>query len=113
MVCLCDDPTGACTTTAMAKEPGRRFQSAGQFREALEGTEVREGAWNPGSMWEGISGALQKLKPAPTQLASNDYRELIPAEPSSGSGPAPLPPALRELASSLSCLSGSGPSDSR
>jgi serine/threonine-protein kinase len=103
-------------STAIAKEPSRRFQSASQFREVLERTRegVRQDAWNPTSMWEGISGVFQNLLPTSAPFANSNRRGVILEAPSSvgcgasnGSGPAPLPPALRELATTLSCLSGS------
>lgn len=108
-------------STAIAKEPQQRFQSASQFRTALEKTKegARQDARNATTMWEGISGVFQNLRPAPGPLSSDNRLAVILAasasaarDASSGSGPASLPPALRGLASTLSCFSGSARSDS-
>jgi hypothetical protein len=106
--------------TALAKDPQQRFQSASQFREALAKTkEAMQDARNSTTMWEGISGVFQNLRPASGLLANNDRLAVILAasstaarDASKGAGSSSLPPALRGLASTLSCFSGSARSDS-
>ena len=113
-------PLSRAIRTAIAKDPQQRFQSACQFRDALAKTkEGMQDARNSTTMWEGISGVFQNLRPASGLLASNDRLAVILAasstaarDASKGAGSSSLPPALRGLASTLSCFSGSARSNS-